>query len=45
MYSERRFVLQEAAARELAGLLEITGVGAGLQTAAWLTDSCVYDKI
>ncbi|RXH58162.1 PLP-dependent aminotransferase family protein [Granulicella sibirica] len=36
VYAERRSVLQESAAKHLAGLLEITGVEAGLQTAAWL---------
>jgi GntR family transcriptional regulator / MocR family aminotransferase len=36
VYAERRSVLQECAQQTLAGLLEITGVEAGLQTAAWL---------
>jgi GntR family transcriptional regulator / MocR family aminotransferase len=36
VYAERRSVLQESAQKTLAGLLEITGVEAGLQTAAWL---------
>jgi GntR family transcriptional regulator/MocR family aminotransferase len=36
VYAERRSVLQESVAKHLAGLLEITGVEAGLQTAAWL---------
>jgi GntR family transcriptional regulator/MocR family aminotransferase len=36
VYAERRSVLQESAHKTLAGLLEITGVEAGLQTAAWL---------
>jgi GntR family transcriptional regulator / MocR family aminotransferase len=37
VYAERRSVLQESAQKNLAGLLEITGVEAGLQTAAWLS--------
>lgn len=36
VYAERRSVLEESAHKTLAGLLEITGVEAGLQTAAWL---------
>jgi GntR family transcriptional regulator/MocR family aminotransferase len=36
VYAERLSILQEAARRELAGLLEISGVEAGLQTAGWL---------
>lgn len=36
VYAERRSVLQESAEKNLGGLLEITGVEAGLQTAAWL---------
>lgn len=36
VYAERRSVLQECAQKTLAGRLEITGVEAGLQTAAWL---------
>jgi len=36
IYAERQSVLQECARERLAGLLEITGVEAGLQTAAWL---------
>jgi GntR family transcriptional regulator/MocR family aminotransferase len=36
VYSERRSVLEEASRKYLSGLLEITGVEAGLQTAAWL---------
>jgi GntR family transcriptional regulator/MocR family aminotransferase len=36
VYAERLSVLQESAQERLAGLLEITGVEAGLQTAAWL---------
>jgi GntR family transcriptional regulator/MocR family aminotransferase len=39
VYAERRSVLQECAQKTLAGLLEITGVEAGLQTAAWLCGS------
>jgi GntR family transcriptional regulator/MocR family aminotransferase len=36
VYAERRSVLQECAQERLHGLLEIIGVEAGLQTAAWL---------
>lgn len=36
VYAERRSVLLEEAQRHLGGLLEITGVEAGLQTAGWL---------
>lgn len=36
IYAERRGVLLEEAERHLRGLLEITGIEAGLQTAAWL---------
>jgi GntR family transcriptional regulator/MocR family aminotransferase len=36
VYAERRSVLQESAEENLGGLLEVTGVEAGLQTAAWL---------
>jgi GntR family transcriptional regulator/MocR family aminotransferase len=36
IYAERWSVLREHARRQLAGLLEIAGVEAGLQTAAWL---------
>ena len=36
VYAERLGVLQESAQRELAGLLELTGVEAGLQTTGWL---------
>lgn len=36
IYAERRSVLLEAARSRLAGLLEISGVEAGLQTAGWL---------
>jgi GntR family transcriptional regulator/MocR family aminotransferase len=36
VYAERRGVLFEEAERHLNGLLEITGVEAGLQTAGWL---------
>jgi GntR family transcriptional regulator/MocR family aminotransferase len=35
-YAERLSVLLESARERLAGLLEITGVEAGLQTAGWL---------
>ena len=37
IYAERLGVLLEAARERLAGALAITGVEAGLQTAAWLT--------
>ena len=36
VYAERLSVLLEAARQRLAGLLEISGVEAGLQTAGWL---------
>ncbi|HMA40604.1 MAG TPA: PLP-dependent aminotransferase family protein [Gemmatimonadales bacterium] len=36
VYAERRAVLLEEVERQLGGLLEITGVEAGLQTAGWL---------
>ncbi len=36
VYAERHTVLVEGAQRHLAGLLEISGVEAGLQTAGWL---------
>jgi GntR family transcriptional regulator/MocR family aminotransferase len=36
VYAERRAVLAECAQATLAGLLDITGAEAGLQTAAWL---------
>jgi GntR family transcriptional regulator / MocR family aminotransferase len=36
VYAERRSVLLEGAREKLAGLLEISGVEAGLQTAGWL---------
>jgi GntR family transcriptional regulator / MocR family aminotransferase len=36
VYSERQSVLLEGARERLAGLLEISGVEAGLQTAGWL---------
>jgi GntR family transcriptional regulator/MocR family aminotransferase len=38
IYAERLSVLLECARRQLAGLLEISGVEAGLQTAGWLAD-------
>jgi GntR family transcriptional regulator/MocR family aminotransferase len=38
IYSERLAVLMESARGRLAGLLEISDVEAGLQTAAWLRD-------
>lgn len=37
VYAERRSVLLDAARIRLEGLLEISGVEAGLQTAGWLT--------
>jgi len=37
IYAARRGALLEAARERLAGALAITGVDAGLQTAAWLT--------
>lgn len=37
VYAERLFVLLECARQSLAGLLEISNVEAGLQTAGWLT--------
>ncbi|HEX4498619.1 MAG TPA: PLP-dependent aminotransferase family protein [Thermoanaerobaculia bacterium] len=36
IYAERLAVLQEGARRRLGGLLEISGIDAGLQTAGWL---------
>jgi GntR family transcriptional regulator/MocR family aminotransferase len=36
VYAERLGVLQESVAARLGGVLEITGIDAGLQTAAWL---------
>jgi GntR family transcriptional regulator / MocR family aminotransferase len=36
VYAERLSVLLESARQNLAGLLEISGIEAGLQTAAWL---------
>ena len=36
VYAERRSVLLDSTRERLAGLLEITGVEAGLQTAGWL---------
>ena len=36
VYAERRSALLEAARQSLAGLLDISGVEAGLQTAGWL---------
>ncbi|MGH7629325.1 MAG: PLP-dependent aminotransferase family protein [Gemmatimonadales bacterium] len=38
VYAERLGVLLESARERLAGLLEISGVEAGLQTAGWLRD-------
>jgi GntR family transcriptional regulator/MocR family aminotransferase len=38
IYAERHSVLQECAREKLAGLLEIIGIEAGLQTAAWVCD-------
>jgi GntR family transcriptional regulator/MocR family aminotransferase len=37
VYAERLSVLLECAEQSLAGLLEISGVEAGLQTAGWLS--------
>ncbi len=37
VYAERRAVLLEASQQHWSGLLEISGIEAGLQTAAWLT--------
>jgi GntR family transcriptional regulator/MocR family aminotransferase len=39
VYAERLAVLQESARQRLAGLLEISGIDAGLQTAGWLCGS------
>ncbi|HET8650527.1 MAG TPA: PLP-dependent aminotransferase family protein [Gemmatimonadales bacterium] len=36
VYAERLGVLQEGAARQLAGLIELEGIEAGLQTTGWL---------
>jgi DNA-binding transcriptional MocR family regulator len=36
VYAERRSVLMESARRKLTGLLELSSVEAGLQTAGWL---------
>jgi GntR family transcriptional regulator/MocR family aminotransferase len=38
VYAERRAVLLEEVQSRLAGRLELAGVEAGLQTAAWLAD-------
>lgn len=38
IYAHRRLVLIECAEQRLGGLLEITGLEAGLQTAGWLSD-------
>jgi GntR family transcriptional regulator/MocR family aminotransferase len=38
VYAERLAVLQEEARRRLDGLLEISGIDAGLQTAGWLRE-------
>ena len=38
VYAERHATLHEYARRELDGLLELTGVDAGLQSAGWLAD-------
>jgi len=37
IYAERHSVLQEAAREKLGGLIEIIGIEAGLQTAAWIS--------
>lgn len=44
VYAERRGVLLEAARHHLAGLLEISGVEAGLQTAGWLAEGIVEER-
>jgi GntR family transcriptional regulator/MocR family aminotransferase len=38
IYADRHAALMEGVRRHLAGLLELTGVDAGLQTAGWLAD-------
>jgi GntR family transcriptional regulator/MocR family aminotransferase len=43
-YAERLSVLLECAQHRLSGLLEIVGVEAGLQTAAWLCDGIDADS-
>lgn len=45
VYAERREVLLSSARERLDGLLEVTGVEAGLQTAAWLTVSVDAEAI
>jgi GntR family transcriptional regulator/MocR family aminotransferase len=45
VYAERLGALLDAAQSELAGLLRITGVEAGLQTAAWLTGGQDADRV
>jgi DNA-binding transcriptional MocR family regulator len=37
VYAERHSVLQEGAREKLGGLIEIIGIEAGLQTAAWMS--------
>jgi GntR family transcriptional regulator/MocR family aminotransferase len=44
VYAERMSVLLECARQRLAGLLDIVGVEAGLQTAAWLCDGIEADS-
>jgi GntR family transcriptional regulator/MocR family aminotransferase len=45
VYAERLGALLEAARRELAGALHITGVEAGLQTAAWLAGGLDAERV
>ena len=44
VYAERWSVLLEQARRKLTGLLEISGVEAGLQTAGWLCGTMTAEK-
>jgi GntR family transcriptional regulator / MocR family aminotransferase len=45
VYAERLGVLLDASRAELAGALQITGVEAGLQTAAWLAGDVNADRV
>jgi GntR family transcriptional regulator/MocR family aminotransferase len=45
VYAERLGALVEGARAELSGALTITGVEAGLQTAAWLSDGHVASRV
>ena len=45
VYAERLSVLLESARERLAGLLEISDVEAGLQTAGWLRDGIVGESV